>query len=362
MISFPTQFNEINHRIKSINPEKYRYTRNYIDGAVTYLSPYISRGVISTKTVYNHLIEENYPFATIEKYVQELAWRDYWQQVWVHKKDAINTDLKSQQQKVENHEIPRAILTKSTSINSIDKAINVLENTGYMHNHMRMYVASVICNIGKSHWLTPARWMYYHLLDGDWASNALSWQWVAGTNASRKYYVNQRNINKFFKSKQQNSYLDYDYDVLINHPCPSELIDTTPLSLKTILPTTSTINIIPDQPILIYNYYNLDPNWRVEGNYNRILLLEHEFFERYPVAPKNLEFIKLLGSNIKNLQVYVGSFESLMKTNPNHKIIFKEHPLNNHYKGTQDSRDWMFEVEGYFPSFFAFWKKCKKQL
>lgn len=235
MISFPTQFNEINHRIKSINPEKYRYTRNYIDGAVTYLSPYISRGVISTKTVYNHLIEENYPFATIEKYVQELAWRDYWQQVWVHKKDAINTDLKSQQQKVENHEIPRAILTKSTSINSIDKAINVLEDTGYMHNHMRMYVASVICNIGKSHWLTPARWMYYHLLDGDWASNALSWQWVAGTNASRKYYVNQRNINKFFKSKQQNSYLDYDYDVLINHPCPSELIDTTPLSLKTIL-------------------------------------------------------------------------------------------------------------------------------
>ena len=126
-------------------------------------------------------------------------------------------------------------------------------------------------------------------------------------------------------------------------------------------PTSSTIDIIPDQPILILNYYNLDPNWRVKGDYNRVLL-ENELFERYPVAPKNLEFIKLLGTNIKNLQIYVGSFESLIKNNPNHKIIFKEHPLNDHYKGTQDSRDWMFEVEGYFSSFFAFWKKCKKQL
>ena len=362
MISFPTQFDEIYKRIKSIKPEKYRHTRNYVNGAVSYLSPYISRGVISTKTVYNHLLKENYPFETIEKYVQELAWRDYWQQVWVHKKNEINVDLKSRQQKVKNYEIPRAILKKSTSINAIDEAIQSLENIGYMHNHMRMYVAAIICNIGNSHWRNPARWMYYHLLDGDWASNALSWQWVAGTIASKKYYANQANINKFFNSEQQNTFLDHDYDVLINQPCPSELIDTTLPSLKTVLPVTTAPDIIPNHPILIYNYYNLDPNWRVEGNYNRILLLEHDIFERYPVAPKNLEFIQLLGTNIKNLQVYTSSFESLIKIYPNHKIIYKEHPLNIHYKGTQDAREWMFEVDGYFPSFFAFWKNCKKQL
>ena len=130
MAFFPTQFSDIYERLKSIDPEKYSHTRNYVDGAVTYLSPYISRGVISTKTVFNYLLEEDYPFETIEKYVQELAWRDYWQQVWIHKKSAINTDLKSQQQEVQHYEIPTAILTKSTSIEAIDRAIKALEDTG----------------------------------------------------------------------------------------------------------------------------------------------------------------------------------------------------------------------------------------
>ena len=362
MISFPTRLSDIYQRLKSIDPEKYSQTRNYVDGAVTYLSPYISRGVISTKTVFNYLLEENYPFETIEKYVQELAWRDYWQQVWVQKKSAINTDLKSQQQEVQHYEIPTAILTKSTSIEAIDRAIKALEDTGYMHNHMRMYAAALICNMGKSHWLTPSRWMYYHLLDGDWASNALSWQWVAGSNASKKYYANQANINKFFRTDQRNTFLDCDYDVLVNRPCPNALVPTTLPLFKTELPEPQTMVITPSEPILVYNYYNLDPNWRHEGDYNRILLLEPKIFEQYPIAPKNIEFMQALGINIKNLQVYVGSFEALSKSYPNQEIIYKEHPLNVHYVGTEDARDWMFDVQGYFPSFFAFWKKCKKHL
>ena len=362
MAFFPTQFSDIYQRLKSIDPEKYSHTRNYVDGAVTYLSPYISRGVISTKTVFNYLLEEEYPFETIEKYVQELAWRDYWQQVWIHKKSEINTDLKSQQQEVQHYEIPTAILTKSTSIEAIDSAIKALEDVGYMHNHMRMYAAAVICNVGKSHWLTPSRWMYYHLLDGDWASNALSWQWVAGSNASKKYYANQANINKFFNTNQRNTFLDYDYDVLVNRPCPTALVPTTLPLLKTELPVSQTMVITPSKPILVYNYYNLDPNWRHEGDYNRVLLLEPKIFKQYPIAPKNIQFMQALGVNIKNLQVYVGSFEALSKSYPNQNIIYKEHPLNAHYVGTEDARDWMFDVQGYFPSFFAFWKKCKTHL
>ena len=120
--------------------------------------------------------------------------------------------------------------------------------------------------------------------------------------------------------------------------------------------------ITPSKPILVYNYYNLDPNWRQEGDYNRVLLLEPKIFEQYPIAPKNFQFMQALGVNIKNLQVFVGSFEALSKSYPNHEIIYKEHPLNVHYVGTEDVRDWMFDVQGYFPSFFAFWKKCKKYL
>ena len=66
-------------------------------------------------------------------------------------------------------------------IESIDFAINGLYEKGYLHNHSRMYIASIACNIGKAYWLTPSKWMYYHLLDGDIASNVGGWQWAAST-------------------------------------------------------------------------------------------------------------------------------------------------------------------------------------
>jgi deoxyribodipyrimidine photo-lyase len=58
----------------------------------------------------------------------------------------------------------------------------------------------------------------------------------------------------------------------------------------------------------------------------------------------------------------VGEFDILVKEFNLKTLFFKEHPLSGHYRGSQDSRDWMFDVQGYFPSFFSFWKKCKKQL
>ena len=85
---------------------------------------------------------------------------------------------------------------------------------------MRMYIASVCCNISNSHWLHPSKWMYYNLLDGDLASNNLSWQWVAGSFSNKKYYANQENINKFFQSSQKNTFLDIDYSEFKNLTIP----------------------------------------------------------------------------------------------------------------------------------------------
>ena len=201
---FPTNVEAIEQRISDIDPIRYGYSRNFVGGAVTKLSPYVSRGVVSTKVVFDHIRSLDLPSKKVEKLIQELAWRDYWQQVWIAKKDGIDSDLKHQQLRVTNHEVPWAVMNAQTGIDAIDKGIKELKRTGYMHNHMRMYVASLTCNIAQSHWKQSARWMYSHLLDGDWASNALSWQWVAGTNAHKKYYANQQNINKYFHSRQRN--------------------------------------------------------------------------------------------------------------------------------------------------------------
>jgi deoxyribodipyrimidine photo-lyase len=357
---FPTKIQDILQCIQQVDPVQYARSRNFSDGAVTYLGPYLSRGVISTKQVFDHLTSLNLPWQHIEKLVQELAWRDYWQNIWVAKGEAINKDLKHPQQPLSNHKISTSIVEHNTGIHAIDSAIKDLYKKGYMHNHMRMYVACVACNIAQSHWLTPARWMYYHLLDGDWASNALSWQWVAGCNASRKYYANQDNINKYFKSSQKQTFLDIEYGEFNTLATPEALLEFSDFIPLTNLTDTPDVQLERDKKTLVYNYYNLDPDWWADEEVQRVLLLEPSFFKTYPVSQKCIEFVLQLADNIAGIKIMVADFEILaQKIDPAH-IIYKEHPTNQHYHGQQESRSWMFPVSGEYSSFFAFWKKCKK--
>lgn len=358
---FPTSYQEILNRIDSIDPVAYGKTRNYIDGAVTRLSPYISRGVISTRQVFHAVLNRGYEPDKIEKFIQELAWRDYWQQAWIDLADRINKDVRRDQPNVKNHEIPEALLNAETGIEAIDSAIGEFYASGYLHNHLRMYIASIACNVGGSHWMVPARWMYYHLLDGDWASNALSWQWVAGANAGKEYYANQENINKYCYTAQSGTFLDVDYSTFAGMQVPDKLRKTVIPALSTPLPAQQEIEIDPSQPTLIYNFYNLDPMWHKDDEANRVLLLEPSVFMKYPVSGKSIDFAIKLSKNINEIQVFVGEFQELQNRYELDQVLFKEHPLND-YQGTEEPRDWMFGVKGNYRSFFAFWKKCKKEL
>ncbi len=358
---FPTSYADILRAVEAIDPVRYGKTRNYVDGAVTYLSPYISRGVISTRQVLESVLKRGYRIQQIESFVKELCWRDYFQRVGQHRN--LQLEIRQAQVPVANHEMPVAVSEAATGIEGIDTAIRGLYETGYMHNHCRMYTASVVCNIARSHWLVPARWMYYHLLDGDWASNACSWQWVAGANSSKKYYANQENINKFTHTSQHGTFLDIDYPEIPGMEIPAALRAITPFSAATSLPEPTVSTVDPELPTFIYNYYNLDPLWHRDESGNRILLLEPEFFREYPVSGRCMDFILQLAENIPGIQVYVESFASLIEKFGLKEIFFKEHPLNIGYTGTVEPRDWIAPmVEGYFPSFFAYWKKVEKQL
>ena len=148
---FTTKYDEILKKVDSINPVKYAATRNFKNGHVTKLSPYISRGVISTRFIYEKLVEKGFNLKKCEKFIQELAWRDFWQQIWVAKGSLINEDLKRPQEDVNDYKISECLIQAKTGINSVDDEINNLYENGYMHNHMRMYVASIATNIAKSH-------------------------------------------------------------------------------------------------------------------------------------------------------------------------------------------------------------------
>ena len=360
-MTFTTAYSKILGLLDDIDPVLYGKTRNFIDGAVTRLSPYISRGVISTRMVMEHVLEQGYPFNKIEKFIQELAWRDYWQQIWIAKRQAINQDIKRTQPDVSNHKISRAIIDARTGIEAIDNAISGFYKYGYLHNHVRMYIASIACNVGRSHWFVPARWMYYHLIDGDWASNALSWQWVAGANSGKKYYANQENVNKYCHTEQSDTFLDIDYSAFQNMVVPDSLSEAYLPELLTPLPDYEPIHLDPSKPVVVYNYYNLDPTWKSSMDANRVLLIEPSVFLEYPVSQNAIDFMINLSKNIVGIQTYVGEFHELASAAQQSNIFYKEHPLNQ-YQGNEESRDWMFTVKGYFPSFYAFWKKCKKEL
>ena len=204
--------------------------------------------------------------------------------------------------------------------------------------------------------------MYYYLLDADWASNALSWQWVAGSNSNKKYYANQKNINKYCHTNQKETFLDVAYDALGKIDIPEVLQSISDKVLVTPLPEKTQITVHLGLPTLIYNFYNLDPLWKKDISANRILLLEPSHFKKYPISQKSMDFVLALAKKIDSIQIYIGEFDELIQSDYLRDIFYKEHPLNAHYKGKEESRAWMFDVLGYYPSFFSFWKKCKKQL
>ncbi len=362
-MSFPTTYKDIIKRIENIDPVNYAKTRNYLDGDITYLSPYISRGVLSTKQILNMLIDKGYNPFEIEKFIQELAWREYYQRTWQHLEDDMFDDIRLKYTGTKHRKIQTALLNAETGITAIDAAINDLYAFGYMHNHVRMYTASIACNIGKAYWQLPSQWMYYHLLDGDLASNTCSWQWIAGSFSVKQYYCNQENINKYTNSDQKNTFLDIGYDKLPGIEIPPALSETSSLDLKTILPANEKLVLDTSLPLVIYNSYNLDPLWKMDIKANRILLLEPSHFKQYPVSEKVIQFIIDLSKNIDGIQVFTAEINDIPDLHMYPAIFSKEHPAFNHIPGIKEERDWLFpEVTGFHNSFFSYWKKCEQHL
>ena len=353
-----TKYDEIIKKLDLINPVKYSRDRNFIDGSVSKLSPYISRGVISVKDIYLFLIQKGYTLKIIQKFLQEMIWREFWQISWLHKN--IDEDLRHPQHEVKYTGMPHIIYNHETNIKAIDFAVKLLYENGYMHNHLRMYVASLITNIAKFHWKTPAKWMYYYLLDADWGSNALSWQWVCGTNSNKKYYANQENINRFTKLRQHGTILDKAYGDLSSLDVSEIFYKVCDPNFSVNFPKSDIFLNEPEKPICIYNYYNLDPKWRKEDDVHRLLLLEPSIFKKYPICDKSMQFMIDLSKNIKDIKIFVGEFTEIPVKGS--KIFFKEHPLNYNLIGVEEQRDWLCKPPKLFSSFFKHWKFVLSEL
>lgn len=353
--------------LDTIHIEEYGRSRNFLDGHVTRLSPYISRGMISVKSIAERLKTFNLPHSIIAPFVMQMAWREYFYYVWEQKGTKIEHDIKRQQLDCKHYnQIPTALISGKTGIQVVDKAIAELIATGYIHNHNRLYIASIFCNLAKCHWLSGAKWMYSHLLDGDLASNHLSWQWVAGTFSNKKYFANQENINYYSKSIQKNTFLDVNYDYFsTSFEVPEILSDTSPFeALNLNFPNSDILNLNELDHIYLYHYYNLDPNFCKNKTAKNILLLDPDFFSKYPIQQSVFSFfLDLAKQNIPSIKIYVGNIAKLMKEynlRPN-QFHYKSHPTLKIEGAKEYKREVLFpNISGEFNSFFSFWKQCEK--
>ena len=173
-------------RIAAVRPAAYARTRNALDGAVTGLSPYITHGVVSMADVLAGVVARH-RLDVQHKLVFELGWRAYFRHVWQHRGDGILRSLREGPLPGDAYAtaLPQDIRQACTGVPVVDAAVRTLYATGMLHNHARMWLASYLVHVRKVHWRTGADWLYGHLLDGDLASNHLSWQWVAGTASSK---------------------------------------------------------------------------------------------------------------------------------------------------------------------------------
>ena len=185
-------------RIAAVRPAAYARTRNALDGAVTGLSPYITHGFVTLTDVLAG-VAARHTLDMQHKLVFELGWRAYFRHVWQHRGEGILRSLHEGLLPDDAYasELPADIRQACTGVPVIDEAVRTLYATGMLHNHARMWLASYVVHLRKVHWRAGADWLVAHLLDGDLASNHLSWQWVAGTGSRKPYLFNADNVARY---------------------------------------------------------------------------------------------------------------------------------------------------------------------
>jgi len=146
---------------------------------------------------------ETQPFAQVEKLVQELFWRDYWRG-WLALRPAVWRDWVDAVERQRAALAPAAaarlaaVEAGASGMAVMDGFVRELVATGYLHNHARMWFASWWVHVERLPWELGAAFFLRHLIDGDAASNTLSWRWVAGLHtAGKRYLVRRSNIEKY---------------------------------------------------------------------------------------------------------------------------------------------------------------------
>ena len=214
------------------NLSDYSRQRNFDYGPdkrsnVSCLSPYITHGIISELEVIDKSLKK-YSFAKNEKFIQEVLWRTYWKG-WLELRPNVWTDylveLKKIKEDFKNNQNYKNAIEGKTNVECFNYWINELKENNYLHNHTRMWFASIWIFTLDLPWQLGAEFFMQHLFDGDAASNTLGWRWVAGVQTQGKHYLaTEWNIKKFTNNRFQN--------IKLNENAPPKVSEKTYSVLK----------------------------------------------------------------------------------------------------------------------------------
>ena len=209
--------NRLNNFVEQ-NLSEYSKLRNFDFGPenrtnISGLSPYITHGVINEKEVIEKSLSK-FSFSKNEKFIQEVLWRTYWKG-WLELRPNVWTDYIAELNKIreeykDNQNYKDAIDGKTT-IECFNYWVTELRENNYLHNHTRMWFASIWIFTLELPWQLGAEFFMQHLYDGDSTSNTLGWRWVAGIQTQGKHYLaSEWNIKKFTNNRFNNIKLNED--------------------------------------------------------------------------------------------------------------------------------------------------------
>ena len=343
------------------NISDYTAKRNFDFGPqnrknISCLSPYITHRLISEYEVAKKTLSK-YPYQKVEKFIQEIFWRVYWKG-WLELRPKVWTDFVEDTKNIENTKEYEKAINGETNIDCFNDWVKELKENNYLHNHTRMWFASIWIFTLKLPWQKGAEFFLRELYDGDAASNTLSWRWVAGIQTKGKNYIAQNwNINKFTNNKYK--------DLKLNEN-PQPIIDqrdykVSPLSISN--NETASDKLVFFENELDFQFFNIDNHKKVYcillANDERQVKLGNKVLEYKKNLIKNqiqnsglkIEFIEgnkfiELSNNDKDFDIVYPSIGENMSFL---KRVIKKNNLNiNYLTREEDNYCWQFSNKGYF--------------
>jgi len=270
------------------NLSDYSKLRNFDFGPsnrsnVSCLSPYITHGIINELEVINKSLKK-FSFAKNEKFIQEVLWRVYWKG-WLELRPDVWSDYLIELDKIKkefkNNQSYLDAIEGKTNVDCFNQWVIELKENNYLHNHTRMWFASIWIFTLELPWQLGAEFFMQHLYDGDAASNTLGWRWVAGIQTQGKHYLaSEWNINKFTNNRFKNIKLSENAKPISNDKIYSVINKSFKNS-----------EILEDKTLLIFeNNMTFEFSDFKEHKFKKILLVSNNTDRTIKLSEKVLKF------------------------------------------------------------------------